>query len=180
MSDYELDDVDVSVTSGMMKQIQAHVETLRQLQWEMISAEEAFKQAEKKYLEYSRNVMPDLFKNNGLDELKTQDGVTVRVITKTNCSINKNENDRKNVAKWLNEHGASNLVKSECIVPVSQLDKLKDAGITFEKVDTMNTNSVKAFVLDELGQKGNPATITKEDLPKGLNFFQYDEMEVLV
>ena len=61
-----------------------------------------------------------------------------------------------------------------------KLDKLKDAGITFEKVDTMNTNSVKAFVLDELGQKGNPATITKEDLPKGLNFFQYDEMEVLV
>ena len=42
----------------------------------------------------------------------------------------------------------------------------------------MNTNSVKAFVLDQLGQKGSPATITTEDLPKGLNFFQFDEMEI--
>lgn len=179
MNDYELDDVDVKCTTGMMKQIQSHVTKLRQLQWEMISAEEAYRQAEKNYLEYSRNIMPDLFKNNGLNELRTDDNTLVRIVTKTNCSINKNEKDKENVAKWLEEHGASSLIKSECVVPISQLCKLKEANITFEKVSNMNTNSVKAFVLDELGQRGNPASITREDLPKGLNFFQYDEVEVI-
>lgn len=178
MSAYELDDVEIEQTSNLMQQIQSHVTKLRNLQWKMIEAEEAFKEAEKAYLDYSRNVMPDLFKLNGLDALRLDDGAMVRVVTKTQCSINKNDQDRNNVAKWLREHGAENLVKSECIVPTSQVEKLKAASIIYEEETSMNTNSVKAFVLDQLGQKTSPATITKEDLPKGLNFFQFDEMEI--
>lgn len=178
MSEYELDDVEVEATSNLMAQIQEHVKKLRGLQWKMIEAEEAFKKAEKEYLDYSRNVMPDLFKMNGLDGLRLEDGSMVRVVTKTQCSINKNDKDRETVAKWLREHGADNLVKSECIVPPSQIEKLKANAITYEEEMSMNTNSVKAFVLDQLGQKGSPATITKDDLPKGLNFFQFDEMEI--
>ena len=179
-TDYELDGVPVEVTSNLMSLIQEHVKKLRELQWKMLEAEEAFKAAEKQYLDYSRNVMPDLFKLNGLDALRMEDGSIVRVVTKTQCSINKNETDRNNVAKWLREHNASSLVKSECIVPASQVEKLKAASIVYEEEMSMNTNSVKAFILDQLGQKGSPATITKEELPKGLNFFQFDEMEVIV
>lgn len=179
MSDsYELDDVTVEQTAGLMQKIQEHVKELRRLQWVMMEAEEAYKEAEKAFNNYSRSTMPDLFKMNGLDALRTEDGMMVRVVTKTNCSINKGDVDRTNVANWLREHGAENLVKSECIVPPSQIEKLKAAQITYEEETTMNTNSVKAFVLDQLGQKGSPATITKDDLPKGLNFFQYDEMEI--
>lgn len=178
MSEYELDDVEVEATSNLMAQIQEHVKKLRGLQWKMIEAEEAFKAAEREYLDYSRNVMPDLFKMNGLDGLRLEDGSMVRVITKTQCSINKNDKDRETVAQWLREHGADNLVKSECIVPSSQIEKLKANAITYEEEMSLNTNSVKAFVLDQLGQKGSPATITKDDLPKGLNFFQFDEMEI--
>lgn len=178
MSEYELDDVEVEATSNLMAQIQEHVKKLRSLQWAMIEAEEAFKKAEKEYTDYSRNVMPDLFKMNGLDGLRLEDGSMVRVITKTQCSINKNDKDRETVAQWLREHGADNLVKSECIVPSSQIEKLKANAITYEEEMSLNTNSVKAFVLDQLGQKGSPATITKDDLPKGLNFFQFDEMEI--
>ena len=177
-TEYELDDVEVKATGRLMEQIQNHVKILKGLQWKMIEAEEAFKVAEKAYLDYSRNVMPDLFKMNGLDALTMEDGAMVRVVTKTQCSINKNDTDRNNVAQWLREHGAEQLVKSECIVPPSQIEKLKAASITYEEETTMNTNSVKAFVLDQLGQKGSPATITKDDLPKGLNFFQFDEMEI--
>lgn len=175
---YELDDVSVETTASLMAQIQKHVKELRNLQWKMIEAEEAFKQAEKEYLDYSRNVMPDVFRLNGLDALRMEDGSMVRVVTKTQCSINKNDRDRASVAQWLREHGAEQLVKSECIVPPSQIEKLKAASITYEEETTMNTNSVKAFVLDQLGQKGSPATITRDDLPKGLNFFQFDEMEI--
>lgn len=179
-TEYELDDVNVEQTAGLMQQIQEHVKKLRALQWTMIEAEEAFKKAEKAYQDYSRTVMPDLFKMNGLDALRLDDGSTVRVVTKTQCSINKGDVDRNNVAKWLREHGAEQLVKSECIVPVSQKEAMVAAGIIFEETMTMNTNSVKAFLLDQLGQKGAPATISKEDLPKGLNFFQFDEMEIVM
>ena len=91
-----------------------------------------------------------------------------------------NDTDRANVAKWLREHNGESLVKSECICPSSQIQALKNAGIIYEEETTMNTNAVKAFLIDQLGQKGSPAVITKEDLPKGLNFYQFDEMEVVV
>lgn len=175
---YELDDVEIEQTSGLMAQIQEHVKKLRALQWKMIEAEEAFKKAEKDYNDYSRTVMPDLFKMNGLDMLKLEDGSIVRVVTKTQCSINKNDTDKANVAKWLREHEGADLVKSECIVPVSQKAAMDTAGIIYQEETTMNTNAVKAFLLDQLGQKGAPAVITKEDLPKGLNFYQFDEMEI--
>lgn len=178
-TEYELDDVEIEQTSNLMQQIKGHVAKLRQLQWAMIEAEEAYKQAEKAYCDFSRNVLPEMFRMNGLDALTMEDGAMVRVVTKTTCSINKNDNDRNNVANWLREHGADNLVKSECIVPVSQIEKLKAQNIIYEEETTMNTNSVKAFIIDQLGQKGSPATITKEDLPKGLNFFQFEEMEVI-
>lgn len=181
MSDtYELEDVTVEQTATLMAQIKEHVKKLRSLQWVMMKAEEALKKATDAYNEYSRTVMPDLFKMNGLDLLQMDDGSIVRVVTKTNCSINKNDADRDNVAKWLREHNGAELVKAECIVPVSQEDKMREAGVIFEEKTTMNTNAVKAFLLDQLGQRGSPATITKEDLPKGLNFFQFDEMEVIV
>lgn len=180
MSDtYELEDVSIEQTSNLMSQIKEHVKKLRALKWAMLEAEENFKKAEKEYLQYSRAVMPDLFKMNGLDALTMEDGSVVRVITTTNCSINKNDADKANVAKWLREHKGESLIKAECIVPSSQVDVLKANNITFEEKTTMNTNSVKAFLLDQLGQKGSPATITKEDLPKGLNFYQFDEMEII-
>lgn len=175
---YELDDVTIEQTSGLMAQIQEHVKKLRALKWSMIEAEEALKKATEAYDDYSQHVMPDLFKMNGLDMLQMEDGSIVRVITTTRCSINKNDADKQNVAKWLREHNGETLVKSECICPSSQISALKAAGIIYEEETTMNTNAVKAFLLDQLGQKGSPAVITKEDLPKGLNFYQYDEMEI--
>ena len=176
--EYELDDVEIEQTANLMAQIKAHVKELRARQWAVIEAEEALKKAQESYDDYSQHVLPDLFKMNGLDMLRMDDGAIVRVVTTTRCSINKNDADRQNVAKWLREHNGENLVKSECICPSSQLDALKANGIIFEEETTMNTNAVKAFLLDQLGQKGAPAVITKEDLPKGLNFYQYDEMEV--
>lgn len=180
MSDvYELEDVTVEQTSNLMSQIKEHVQKLRDLKWAMLVAEEQYKKAEKEYLQYSRVVMPDLFKMNGLDALTMEDGSVVRVVTTTNCSINKNDTDKATVAAWLRKHKGENLIKSECIVPPSQIDVLKKNNVTFEEKTTLNTNSVKAFILDQLGQKGSPATITKEDLPKGLNFYQFDEMEII-
>lgn len=176
--EYELDDVEIEQTSNLMKQIQEHVAKLKKLKWDVELATEALKKAQDAYDDFSQHVLPDLFKMNGLDMLRTDDGAIVRVITTTRCSINKNDADKQNVAEWLRNHNGESLVKSECICPSSQLQALKNAGIIYQEETTMNTNAVKAFLLDQLGQKGSPAVITKEDLPKGLNFYQYDEMEI--
>ena len=175
---YELDDVEIEQTSNLMAQIQEHVSKLKKLKWDVELKTEALKKAQDAYDDFSQHVLPDLFKMNGLDMLRTEDGSVVRVITTTRCSINKNDADKQNVAEWLRKHNGETLVKSECICPSSQLDALKRAGIIYQEETTMNTNAVKAFLLDQLGQKGAPAVITKEDLPKGLNFYQYDEMEI--
>ena len=57
-----------------------------------------------------------------------------------------------------------------------ELDKL---GIPNEETTTMNTNAVKAWLLDMLGQKGGTAQISVEDIPKGINFYQYDDVEIV-
>lgn len=176
--EYELDDVEIEQTSNLMKQIQEHVAKLKKLKWDVELATEALKKAQDAYDDFSQHVLPDLFKMNGLDMLRTDDGAIVRVITTTRCSINKNDADKQNVAEWLRKHNGEALVKSECVCPSSQLQALKNAGIIYQEETTMNTNAVKAFLLDQLGQKGSPAVISKEDLPKGLNFYQYDEMEI--
>lgn len=176
--EYELDGVEIEQTANLMAQIKDHVAELRKRQWAVEEAEEALRKATKSFEDYSQHVLPDLFKMNGLDMIRMDDGAIVRVATKTTCSINKNDVDRQNVAKWLRDHNGEALVKSECICPSSQIDLLKKAGVIYEETTTMNTNAVKAFLLDQLGQKGAPAVITKEELPKGLNFYQYDEMEV--
>lgn len=178
---YELDDITmVETTSNLMNQIKGHVSKLLELRRQLAKAEDAYKKAKDEYSRFSRQVLPDIFKLNGLDGLQTDDGTVVRIITKTECSINKNDADKNKVAKWLREHGAEQLVKTECHVPSSQVSKLKENNIIYEETMSMNTNSVKAFIIDQLGQKGNPAMITKEDLPQGLHFFQFDEVEVVV
>lgn len=181
MADTDLSylDDDVEVSGNLLKSIQTNVKKLRDLQWKMIEAEEAYKQAKDEYEKYARGDLPQMLHMNGLDSMLMEDGTRINVVTKTTCSINKNDADRANVAKWLREHDAENLVKSECIVPSSQIEELKKYHIIHEEKTTMNTNSVKAFVIDQLGQKGNVATITPEDLPHGLNFYQFDEVEVV-
>ena len=176
--EYELDGVEIEQTANLMAQIREHVKELRRRQWAVMEAEEALRKAQASYDDYSQHVLPDLFKMNGLDMLRMDDGAIVRVVTTTRCSINKNDADKQNVAKWLREHNGESLVKSECVCPSSQIEALKANGIIYQENTTMNTNAVKAFLIDQLGQKGAPAVITKEDLPKGLSFYQYDEMEV--
>ena len=108
---YELDGVEIEQTANLMKQIKEHVFELKRRKWAVEEAEEALRKAQASYDDYSQHVLPDLFKMNGLDMLKMDDGSIVRVITTTRCGINKNDKDIENVAKWLREHEGAALVK---------------------------------------------------------------------
>lgn len=174
---YELDDV-IDVSKPLMEQINLHCRQLVQLKNEMDRAREAYEKAEDKFNQFSRNTLPDLLKLNGITSLETEEGRKISVVTKTQCTINKNTADKNRVADWLKKLGADHLISSTINVPESQEEKLIKASITYEKEMTMNTNSVKAYLLGALGQKESPAIITKEDIPKGINFYQYEEVEV--
>lgn len=178
MEKYELESVEVTQTKGLMEQINKCVDRFRELKKIMDDAAEAYKKAEFEYVKFARGEMPDLFRMNGMEALKLDDGSMVRINTVTKLSVNKNQADKDNVARWLMEHGGESLVKSECIVPPSQIDKMKQAGIIYKEEESFNSNSLKAFLLDQLGQKGNPAQITLDDIPQGCNFYQYDEVEI--
>lgn len=171
---YDLDDVE---TSSLMDNVNQYVARLRQLQFEMIEAEEAYRQAKLAFDNFSRKTVPDIFKMNGLDAIMTENGQKVAVVTKTTCSLKKGDG-KKSAIEWLRQHNGEALIKEKCIVPIEELSKLESNGIIFERDTDVNTNSVKAFLLDALGQKGSPATIEKEDIPEGISFYQWDEMEI--
>lgn len=177
MSDnYELDDVEVK---PFMEEVNQQVQHLTKLKWAVEEATEALKQAETAYDKFVKETFCQVFRANGLESLVLADGRRINVVTKTTCSINKNDKDKANVANWLREHNGAELVKAELHVTPEHKSELDAMGIPNEETTTMNTNAVKAFLLDQLGQKGSPAQISIDELPKGINFYQYDDVEIV-
>lgn len=161
---------DVSVDTTAMAEVKKAVEVWRELKFKMDSAEAVFNEAKKVYEEYCKDVVSRVFRQNGLESLRLDDGSTVEVVSKIRCSIQK---DSKNtVADWLRAHDADNLVKAELVVMASQKEKLDSIGVPYDEEVDMNTNSVKAWVKGEI-ERGN---VGVDDLPKGLSWFVYDEI----
>lgn len=169
---------DVGATPTAMEEVQGYVTELRRRMQVMVEAEAAFETAKAQYEDYSKRVVPEIFLKNNVDLIKTTDGAKVEIVTKTSCSINKNDKDKNYVAQWLKDHNGSDLVKTELKVDDSYREILEANGVSFEAKTEMNTNKVKAWLLDQLGQKGGVAQIAVADIPKEVHFFQWNEMEV--
>lgn len=166
------------VPQTAMEEVQGYVAELRTRMQRMVEAEAAFETAKAHYEEYAKHVVPEIFLKNGVDLIKTSDGAKVGVVTKTSCSINKNDKDKNYVAQWLREHNGAELVKTELKVDETYRKILEANGVSFEAKTEMNTNKVKAWLLDQLGQKGGTAQIDVNEIPKEVHFFQWNEMEV--
>ena len=152
------------------------VRQLRLLKFQMIEAEQAYKDAQKAYSDYACKVMPEKFASAGLSSMTAEDGSRLELTTKVKASITKE--GKLNVAKWLEEHKAGDLVEKTLVVPASYLSTLKQHNIAFDESVEMNTTRVKSVVSEMLGLKGTPATISLGDLPKGLSWYQWNEVEV--
>lgn len=148
---------------------------LFRLKQELDAAEESYKAAKKAYEEYSREYLPDIMRQNGLFSLTTEDGVTVSMSTKTHVNVTKSKIDK--VCDWLRDNGGDFLVKREYVVPKDVATKLMEDGVDCAEIVDVNTNSLKSFLLDKLGQKSGPQDISIDQIPDGINFFQYDEVE---
>ena len=158
------------------EELKGGMSILLRLRNELDEAEEKYKAAKKAYEEYSREYLPDIMRQNGLFSLTTEDGVTVSVSTKTHVNVTKSKIDA--VCKWLSQNGGDFLVKREYVVPKNVAEKLMDDGVDCAETVDVNTNSLRSFLLDKLGQKtGSLPDITVDQIPDGINFFQYDEVE---
>ena len=86
------------------------------------------------------------------------------------CSPNKNADDRRKLVTWLQEHGGDYLVDKQAIVPGSLVGDLKEKQIPFVEQDDMNTNKVKAFLKNLIGEGTGEAQMEITDIPKEFNF----------
>jgi hypothetical protein len=171
MSEDWLDEVKADKTA--MAEVNAMVEKLRIAQFEKDNAEAVLNEATNRYQKIVQEVC-QCFRNNGLEALKCSDGHSVEITSNVRCSIKKDAASKAEVAKWLRDRGMENLVSSELIVMPSQAEKLRKMNVPFDEETTMNTNSVKAYVRSELNQ----GSMTRDDIPKGLSWFEYDDVVI--
>lgn len=165
----------------LLKEVQEQTQKLLQLEYEMMVAEDAYNQAKQRYTEYATKELPEKYLSAGISSLTTPEGRTIRIVTHTRASIKKGKDDgrsaKQSIAAWLRQHGGDNLIKSECIVDPEAKHLLVEVGVPFEEVTDINTNSLKAFIIDGLGQNGAVATLNVSDLPEGLSFYQWNQAE---
>ena len=164
--------------ASMLKNMNKYIDELMRLKWLAEEAEEKARKARQAYETYARATLPDVFKLNGISVIEGNNGTKIKIVTKTSASLKKDANAKKTVCDWLRKHNGERLIKEELIVDSLNKETLKQAGIAFEEDVSVNTNSLKAFIIDALGQNGSPATISRDDIPQGLNFYQWDEAEV--
>lgn len=170
MSDW-LDEVNADKTA--MSEVHVMVEKLRTAQFAMDNAEAVFNEAKNQYQKIVQEVC-QCFRNNGLEALHCSDGSQIQITSNVRCSIKKDDASKAEVAQWLRDRGMDNLVSSELIVMPSQAEKLKAMNVPFDEETTMNTNSVKAYVRGEL----DAGTLERTDIPKGLSWFEYDDVTI--
>ena len=135
----------------------------------------ALEKAKKSYDDYNKKVVSELMHTYGIDQLRLTSGITAEVKTKTYVSVNRSKIDQ--VADWLVDNGGAHLLKEDCTVAPEYEDKLKGMDIPYQLNKNVNTTSLKAFLLDQMGQKGGYAYLNPDKLPDGISFYQEDVVE---
>lgn len=151
---------------------------LKTLKLKMLEKEAEAEQAKKEYEHYANVILPQEMFSVGLTSLTLADGGQVNVQHKYYCQPNKNDNDRKVMSDWLRENQGEHLIKSVANVDAADVDKLKDNRIPFTEKNDINTNSLKAFLMDGLGLKGGVQKFTVEDIPACIHFQEVSYAEL--
>lgn len=129
--------------------------------------------------------VPQVLKANGFRKLELDSGDVIELEEKYSCTPNKNEADKALIHTWLREHGGGDLVKSVLTVELLNeehrklvSDLLKQHGVAFTAEEQVNSASLKAWLLDQIGKKKSVARMSTEDIPKQVHFWQRDEASV--
>jgi hypothetical protein len=164
--------------SNVLKDIREKATKLAELRVDMDLAEEAYKQAKKDYDTYRCVTLPNIMKMHDIDMVRLSSGAVIEVLKKYYCSPNKNDEDRQAIYEWLEENNGSDLIKKEIKVDPDNQKKLVEAQIPFSLDKNVNTNSLKAWLKDQVGGNTGVAIIDINDIPKCVHFIVQDECEI--
>ena len=154
----------------MLKNLSDMGTHLEELLKKMLEKEAEYEAAKGEYEHFKNNILPDAMFTAGVTSLSLLSGNIIKTTTSFHCSPNKNADDRRKLVTWLQEHGGDYLVDKQAIVPGSLVGDLKEKQIPFVEQDDMNTNKVKAFLKNLIGEGTGEAQMEITDIPKEFNF----------
>jgi hypothetical protein len=164
---------------NVLKNLSEMGEHLRNLKIKLLEAETLAEEAKKEYEYYASSVLPMAMYNAGVESIGLATGGTLTLDRKFRCTPNKNAEDRAIQADWLRKYNLESLINESASVDGSQLDLLKKSGIPYVEVDEINTNKVKAAIIDLLGmKKGSIARIDMTDIPACFHFQEVTECSI--
>jgi hypothetical protein len=166
---------------NVLKNLAEMGEHLRNLKIKLLEAETRAEEAKKEYDYYASSVLPMAMYNAGVESIGLATGGTLTLDRKFRCTPNKNTEDRRIQAAWLRQYNLESLIDESASVDGSQLELLKKSGIPFTEVDEINTNKVKAAIIDLLGmKKGSIAKIQLSDIPDCFHFQEVTECSIKI
>jgi hypothetical protein len=155
-------------------------EQLKDLRIKMLEAQAVADQAKKEYEHFANVILPQEMFSVGLSSITLANGGQINVQHKYYCQPNKNEEDRRVMSDWLRKNQGEHLIKSVANVDQADIEKLKAEGIPFTEKNDINTNSLKAFLMDGLGLKGGVQKFTAEDIPACIHFQEVSYAELVM
>jgi len=174
LSDSFLDDFKDD-TGSALDEVMQYVDTLNTLAVDIEAIEELLKAKQALFDELSKETLPALLAQNGLDELKLSNGKKLSIKEDVFVDIPKNDEGKKLALEWLGNNGGIDLIKEEVTVdnPTPEFkNDLRVRGLTFEESTAVNTNSLKAWFKRRLGMtKGSIQDLDLNEVPKAMNLF---------
>jgi hypothetical protein len=166
---------------NVLKNLSVMGEHLRNLKIKQLEAEARADDAKKEYEYYASSVLPMAMYNAGVESIKLDTGGVLTLDRKFRCTPNKNAEDRAIQAAWLRTYNLDEIINASASVDGAQLELLKKAGIPYTEIDDINTNKLKAAIIDLLGmKKGSIAKIQLTDIPACFHFQEVTECSIKI
>ena len=125
--------------------------------------------------ELSLKQIPELFASKHVAEFKLDTGLSVGIEEKLYASVPvKDPVEKRTAINWLIENQGQDIVVKDIYMTWTQelALKLQDDDITYTISETVNTNSLTAFLREKLGMKKNSvATLTFAEITPALSPF---------
>ena len=164
----------------VLKNLSKMGDFLKQLHVKMLEAEENFKQAKNEYEHYANVTIPTAMLSAGIDSISLASGGRLSVLHKFYCQPNKNPADRAKIAEWLRNNGGGHIVEHNATVSAEDVEKLESQGIPFIENTSVNTQKLKSFIKEGIGQGTGAAKFSIEDVPECIHFQEVTTVELEV
>lgn len=160
MQDFDEDFVmtpDLNQLANLERQINAAVELIKEIE----TYESALKAKKIELHEMSNKTIPDAMAAAGVQSFKTNAGVKVDIKEFVSGSLPKDDERRARALTWLNENGASELIKGTIVAEFPKgadnaqarnqaAEALSEIGVEFSELETIHPATLQAYARERL------------------------------